>query len=104
MLLGGPMASSRLQNYIPGPGNYYGSTFRKDSHTPSLKSRIPDHSRDYLLKVESHRLRIQAPELIFIKSWARKTITLIHGITTKLILEFPQPQKILAVLATKPSK
>ena len=53
MEIGGPMATSFLQKYIPGPGNYKNdkSTLTHEQNTTTLKSRLPDRTYNHLLKV-----------------------------------------------------
>lgn len=62
MLLGGPLANSMLQRYIPGPGNYKDkSTLYHDQGVPTLKSRLPDRSYDHLKKVFAFAIQIPGP-------------------------------------------
>ena len=57
MALGGPMASSVMKRYIPGPGQYKNdtSTLVRDDHVPQLRSRLPDKSYDHLKKVKNSK-------------------------------------------------
>ena len=46
MELGGPMAGSKLQKYIPGPGKYSSDHINNRSIPIILKSRLPDTSME----------------------------------------------------------
>jgi len=51
MSLGGPLKDSKLQSYIPGPGNYDSNKSMLDNKAASLKPKLPDRSINHLLKV-----------------------------------------------------
>ena len=49
--MGGPLKDSKLQKFIPGPGNYDSNKSMLDQRAPSLKPRLPDNSLKHLTKV-----------------------------------------------------
>ena len=51
MALGGPLKDSKLQSYIPGPGNYESNKSMLDKRATSLRQKLPDRSITHLLKV-----------------------------------------------------
>jgi len=51
MALGGPLKNSKLQGFIPGPGNYDSNKSMLDQRSPSMRIKLPDRSINHLLKV-----------------------------------------------------
>ena len=39
-----------MKKFIPGPGRYKADYSTLDNHAFTLRSRLPDHSQDHLLK------------------------------------------------------
>jgi len=65
--LGGPLKDSKLQKFIPGPGNYDSNKSMLDQRAPSLRPRLPDNTLKHLTKVNKNRNRFLAPALISIR-------------------------------------
>lgn len=61
MELGGPLGQVKYFSKLPGPGAY-SNLSRRDMRAPSLRSRLPDHSLDYALKVVWSIPRTQVQE------------------------------------------
>ncbi len=65
--MGGPLKDSKLQKFIPGPGNYDSNKSMLDQRAPSLKPRLPDNTLKHLAKVKNIKDRFLDLVLINIK-------------------------------------
>lgn len=75
MELGGPLGNvKKFLEKLPAPGTYEAKDMR-DRRAPSLRSRLPDHSLDKIIKVTIKRLRILVLALTTTNNSARTTTT-----------------------------